>query len=432
MTKISRRDWMRGLLGAAILEGFEEGEAMGWPDPEETGLEHVVVVMMENRSFDHMLGWLPNARGMQQGLTYVDRDGAEHSTHHLAGDTKGCVHPDPSHSYQGGREQLNGGSMDGFLRSGRNDAFAIGYYRENDRPFLGALARNYTTLDRYFCSVLGPTYPNRFFQHAAQTDRVTNTLEISKLPTIWDQLEARGVSARYYYSNVPFLALWGAKYARIAAPYRRFLADAAAGTLPAVSFVEPRFTLGGGSRSNDDNPHADIRAGDWFLARTFRALSRGPGWPRTAFIVNYDEWGGFFDHVAPPRAAAPNGADPDVVDGRALLGFRVPAVVASPWTRGNPSLPRVGRTAFDHTSVLKLIQWRWGVPPLTARDGSNDTGNLAELFRWDSPDPGVPRLPRPWPPRPRACAPKAFADELDDTWTPLIESGVTDGWPIYE
>jgi phospholipase C len=423
---------MRGILGGAILGGLEDAETAATPDPGETGLEHVVVVMMENRSFDHMLGWLPNARGMQKGLTYVDRDGAEHSTHHLGDDWKGCAHPDPSHSYQGGREQLNGGSMDGFLRSGRNDVFAIGYYVESDRPFLGALARHYTTLDRYFCSILGATYPNRFFQHAAQTDRTTNTLEISKLPTIWDQLAAKGVSARYYYSNVPFLALWGAKYASIAAPYWRFHEDAASGTLPAVSFVDPRFTLGNSARANDDHPHADIRAGDWFLARTFRALSRGPAWPRTAFIVNYDEWGGFFDHVEPPRAAAPNAVDPDVVDGKALLGFRVPAVVASPWTRGRPWMPRVARNTFDHTSVLKLIQWRWGLPPLTARDGSADVSNLADLFRWDRPDPRVPRLPRPWPPRPRVCAPKAFEGELDETWTPLVRSGVTDGWPIYE
>ncbi len=432
MTKITRRDWMRGLLGAAILDGFGDTRAEATPDPEDTGLDHVVVVMMENRSFDHMLGWLPNARGTQQGLTYVDRDGAEHSTHPLGDDTKGCGHPDPNHSYEGGREQLNGGSMDGFLRSGRNDAFAIGYYLESDRPFLGALARNYTTLDGYFCSVLGPTFPNRLFQHAAQTDRLTNTLDVSVLPTIWDQLEAKGVSARYYYSNVPFLALWGARHARIAAPYRRFLEDAAAGTLPSVSFVEPRFTLGNGRGSNDDHPFADIRAGDWFLSRTFRALSQGPGWPGTVFIVNYDEWGGFFDHVAPPRAAAPNDVDPDVVEGKALLGFRVPAVVASPWTRGNPSTPRVVRTTFDHTSVLKLIQWRWDLPPLTSRDGSNDVSNLAGLFRWDRPDPRVPRLPRPWPPRPLVCAPKAFEDDFDDTWTSLIESGVADGWPIFD
>lgn len=417
--KISRRDLVRGLLGAAFLG-----------DPAETGLEHVVVVMMENRSFDHQLGWHPFARGRQAGLSFVDRDGVEYSTHHLNGDTKGCAYRDPDHSYEGGREQWNGGSMDGFLRSGGNDVFSIGYYLERDRPFLSALARNYTTLDGYFCSILGPTYPNRIFQHAAETDRLSNSLEFSKLFTIWDALSARGVSARYYYSNVPFLALWGSKYLKIAAPYRRFLKDAAAGTLPAVSFVDPRFTIGNGARANDDHPHADIRAGDAFLARTFRALSEGPGWPGTALIVSYDEWGGFFDHVPPPRAAAPNGVDPDVLDGKTLLGFRVPAVVASPWTRGNPSWPRVGRTRFDHTSVLKLIEWRWDLPPLTARDGSVDVSNLAAAFRWDGPDSGVPRLPRVRPPRPSTCGPGVMSSE-EDPWTPLAELGASEGWPIY-
>src|ERR1700730_13387644 len=118
-------------------------------------IQHVVLVMMENRSFDHFLGWLPNADGRQGGLTYLDGAGTAHETHPLAPDFTGCSHPDPDHSYAGGRAQYHRGAMDGFLRSGANDDYAIGFYVEVDRPFYSALARNFTTLDRSFCSILG-------------------------------------------------------------------------------------------------------------------------------------------------------------------------------------------------------------------------------------------------------------------------------------
>jgi phospholipase C len=130
-------------------------------------------------------------------------------------------------------------------------------------------------------------------------------------------------------------AFWGTKYISITRPYSQFLADAARGTLPRVSMVDPRFLEESTGTTNSDHPHGDVRAGDAFLARTFRAVASGPQWRKgTIFIVTYDEWGGFFDHVPPPRAAAPNGVDPDVVNGKALLGFRVPTVIASPFTKG--------------------------------------------------------------------------------------------------
>src|SRR6185503_15273014 len=195
------------------------------------------------------------------------------------------------------------------------------------------------------------------------------------------------------------------------------------------------FTLATSASSNDDHPHADIRAGDAFLASVFEALSGGPGWPGTVLVINYDEWGGFFDHVAPPRVVAPNATDADLVDGQALLGFRVPVVVASPFTRGDASFPRVSHTRFDHTSVLKLIEWRHGLAPLGARDASDEIGNLADVLRLDDPRADVPLLPRPAPPRPRLlCGEGASArheQDTDDTWAPLVESGRVEGWPLY-
>src|SRR5262249_10817083 len=150
-----------------------------------------------------------------------------------------------------------------------------------------------------------------------------------------------GVSGRYYYSNLPFVAIWNLRYLSISHSYSQFLADAAAGRLPAVSFVDPRFTLDPGSDGNDDHPNSDIRAGDGFLAQTFQAVANSSLWSSTVMIVTYDEWGGFFDHVAPPRAVAASKIDTDVVDGQTLLGFRVPTVIASPFSRGDADNPRV-------------------------------------------------------------------------------------------
>jgi phospholipase C len=410
--KVNRRELLKNaaLVSGAALVGasWRSGRKLfaqdvvlnlpSLPSPQSCGIEHIVVATMENRSFDHFLGWLPNADGKQAGLTYADGTGASHPTHSLSGDYTGCPHPDPDHSYDGARVEYDQGAMDGFLRAGSNDVYSIGYYGEQDIPFYAALARNYTSCDRYFASILGPTFPNRLFLHAAQTDRLKNSTNTTSLPAIWDRLAAAGVSANYFYSNVPFTALWGTKYLGISRLYAEFLAAAATGTLPAVSFVDPRYTVLDDGTGNDDHPHADIREGDLFLYQTFQAVARGPKWANTVFIVNFDEWGGFFEHVAPPRATAPNLVDPDLVKGKALLGCRVPTVVASPFSRGNPFDPRVSAPVFDHTSVLKLIEWRWGLAPLTARDASSDVTNLAYALNFKEPDASVPYLPQPQAP----------------------------------
>jgi phospholipase C len=402
--KLNRRELLKASLvlsGTALLDrnyllhgyGAVPFAPFDLPDPQSSGIEHVVVVTMENRSFDHFFGWLPNANGKQSGLTFLDPSGVGHSTYPLSGDYTGCPHPDPDHSYSGGRIEYDGGTMDGFLLDSSNDVFSIGYYGEQDIPFLASLARSYTTCDNYFVSILGPTLPNRLFLHAAQTDRLDDSVTFSSLPTIWDSLAAAGVSANYYYSNIPFLALWGAKYLGITKSYDDFLSAAKNGTLPAVSYVDPSFTTIDDGLGNDDHPHADIRRGDRFLHGTYEAVANGPAWPSTVFIVTFDEWGGFFDHVPPPRATAANSVDPDVVNGKTLLGFRVGTVIASPFTRGMENSPFVNHTVFDHTSILKLIEWVWGLTALTPRDASNDVGNLASALNFAQPVVSLPTLP---------------------------------------
>ena len=435
---INRRTFMRSIAGASAAaalagtKGLQGEAAAALPSPSASQIDHIVVVMMENRSFDHLLGWLPGGNGKQAGLTYLDSNGEAHSTSRLT-TFVGCAHPDPDHSYAGGRSEYDDGKIDGWLRTTTNDVFCIGYYEEADLPFFSAMARNFTTLDNYYPSILSSTFPNRVFQHAAQTDRLSNTLDISTLPTIWDNLAAAGVSHKYYFSNVPFLALWGAKYVGIAALFADFLADAAAGTLPAVSFLDPKFTILDDGEGNDDHPHADLRAGEAFMGQVYRAITSGPGWKNTVLIFNRDEWGGFFDTVTPPRVIAANDVDTDLVNGKALLGFRVPTIVVSPFTQGNPATPRINSELYDHTSVLKLIEWRYNLPPLTNRDASNEVGNLASALNFTAPDYTVPSLPVITAPVPTPCGLLEELNQVDNEsydFNELKNSPLTARWTI--
>jgi phospholipase C len=389
--------------------------------PAASGIEHVVVAMMENRSFDHLLGWVDGADGRQAGLKYRDRNGQLQKTYSLAPDFQGCGHADPDHSYQGGRVEFDGGACDGWLRAGANDAFSIGYYRQRDLSFFGQAAPHWTVLDRYFAPIMAETYPNRIYQHAAQTDRLTNTTALSVLPTIWDRLADAGVEGRYYFSDVPFLALWGDKYLPISRPFVAFLADAAAGTLPAVSFVDPRFVDEESGTSGDDHPHSDVRNGEAFLNAVYAAVTESPAWAHTVLVINFDEWGGFFDHVPPPTTAIPPAdAAAGATDG--LLGFRTAAMVVAPW-----AACAVSHLQFDHTSVLRMIEWRWGLQPLTVRDAS--ANNLAAALNFSAPRNHVPQFAVPPGPFGGACGVAAPTTDPVDLGALAAVARAT-GWPL--
>jgi phospholipase C len=348
------------------------------PDPGGSGIDHIVVVTMENRSFDHIMGWLPGADGAQAGLSYPDTAGVLHPTYHLA-TYQGCGHPDPDHSYTGARTEYDNGACDGWLQV--NDAFSIGYYLQSDLPFLGNAGPAFTVCDNYYAATLGPTFPNRLYTHAAQTDRTDDSLGFTSLPTIWDKLAAAGVSNAYYYNDLPFLSLWGLRYLGISHGFSDFLAAAATGTLPAVSYVDPPLFLEAvDGLSSDDHPHGDIRNGEAFMNSVYQAVSTGPAWDRTVLVITFDEWGGFFDHVAPTAAPDTNPA----LTG--LRGFRVPALVLSPLAaRGT-----VAHGLYDHTSILKMIEWRHGLPALTPRDAA--ANNLAEVLDFSTaPDTSAPQ-----------------------------------------
>jgi phospholipase C len=401
-----------GLLGSRRSTA---NAATALPAPAASGIDHIVVVMMENRSFDHFLGWLPGADGKQAGLTYVDRYAIPHTTFHQSAYAS-CGFNDPDHSYEGGRIEYNKGRCDGWLKAGQNDELAISYYAKPDLAFLGQAAPAWTACDRYFSAVMAETYPNRFYQHAAQTDRLHNSTTISTLPTIWDSLAAAGLTGRYYFSDVPFTALWGTKHLDISRPFAEFLLDAAAGQLPQVSFIDPRFEDEASGTSSDDHPHADIRAGEAFLNQVYEAVTSSPNWANTLLVINFDEWGGFFDHVAPSTA-------PDVSSQTALRGFRVPALVISPRARRG----YVDHTVYDHTSVLRAIEWRWNLPALTPRDAA--AANIAQALDFTSgPRTDVPHFTVPQ--FVAAVCPGNLLPIPDDEWSDLKELAITIGWSL--
>jgi phospholipase C len=385
------------LLGpdTLIAEASRQQRRVPLPSAHDLPIDTFVVLMMENRSFDHFVGWLPGADGKQAGLSYVDDDGKTYQTHPLAPDYQGCSFNDPDHSWEGGRAQLDAGKCDGFLK-GDNDVYAIGYYEEKDVPFLAAAAKSFTTFDRFFCSLLGPTYPNREYMHAAQSYAQTE----NKFPpqagypdgfpdtTIFAALAAKGISNRYFYVDEPFSALWGApglgRSARVDEYYQR----CASGTLPALSFVDPSFANEGGGTSGDQHPHGDIRTGDAYMSDVVHAFMESPQWKRGALFIVYDEWGGFFDHVVPPRVPDDR-ADPDINKDYGQMGFRIPAVVVSPYARRG----YVEHSQWGFESILKMIRYRFGIAPLAKRDAY--ARNIARAFDWSKPQLEPPSLPDP-------------------------------------
>jgi phospholipase C len=378
-----------------LAEAARRQRRVPLPKPRNLPIDTFVVLMMENRSFDHYLGWLPGADARNAGLSYMDRLGNTRGTARLAPDFQGCAHPDPDHSWDGGREQLNGGLMDGFLRAGDNDEFAIGYYAEEDLPFIGHVAKAFTTYDRFFCSLLASTFPNREYMHAAESygnkENDIPSPESQGFPdnTIFAACARHGVSSRYFFNDAPVSALWGRPGLERSGRVEEYYQRCRDGTLPNVSFVDPAFGNEGGGTSGDEHPHGDIRTGQAFTADVVHAFMESPQWNRGALFIVYDEWGGFFDHVRPPRV-------PDIRSSRdqnedyGQMGFRIPAIAVSPYVRRG----HVAHSTFGFESILKFIEYRFGIPPLTRRDAYAQ--NIGRSFDFAS----KPRLTPPGLPDP--------------------------------
>jgi phospholipase C len=369
------------------------------PSPRNLPIDTFVILMMENRSFDHYFGWHRKADGRYKGLSYLDGSGQRVSTHHLSPDFQGCGHLDPDHSWDGGRAQYNGGKLDGFAKGNADgtgsDEFAVGYYLKQDLGFIPHVADAYTLYDRWFTSVMASTYPNRHYQLGATSGgQTSNDIPATTLGNQWeticDRARSRGVEIAYYVSDLPVPALYGARGLSWIRPVAQFYADAAAGRLPPICFVDPPFKDGGGGdgTSADEHPHGDIRLGQAFMSDIAHAFIESPQYRRGAMFINYDEWGGFFDHVRPRRVPDDRNSR-DLNEDFGLTGFRVPAVAISPFTRG----ARVSHATTTHESILKLISYRYGLGHLNKRH--RYASNIGRTFRFHKPDYERPQLPDP-------------------------------------
>jgi phospholipase C len=355
-------------------------------------VEHIVVLMMENHSYDNRLGMLfrPGADGFRigrNGLPTAANPYPNGQVQHAFRMPTTCqLSARPSQEWTASHNAYDNGRMDGFVSTPIDPltteivgGVAMGYWQAEDQPFYYSLYRHFPIADRYFCSVLGQTFPNRRYLLAAtsigQIDDTTPALtDYPANGTIFDELDKHGITWKNYTSSaVPTsssLALFPQLYLKNATTKivldTEFFTDAAAGTLPNYCLVEPDY-----GHQSEENPQ-NIAVGEEFAASVVNAVINGPAWDRTALLLTYDEHGGYYDHVPPPAAIPPDSIGPDLVpgengfDGFARYGFRVPFALVSPWARKD----FVSHDVYDHTSILKLVETKWNLPALTYRDAN--------------------------------------------------------------
>jgi phospholipase C len=384
-------------------------------------IEHVVVLMMENHSYDNFFGMLGRGRGQRSrgdGFT-LGADGNPDATNpYPDGRLQRAFHMpttcqlagQPSQEWQDSHVQYDNGRNDGFVVS-RSGPVAMGYWTGQDLPFTYDLAATFPIGDRWFCSVLGQTDPNRRYLIAATSLGMTDDIGPSPgggIPdillaapangTIFDRLTQAGISWADYYTSFPTgatMELYPTNDAAFAAahakPIDEFFSDAQAGTLPSFSLLDPDY-----SSQSQENPQ-NIVVGEAFLARVVNAVGRSPRWRNTLLIVTYDEHGGYYDHVPPPAALAPDAVPPVVqpgestYDGFHRYGFRVPSVVIGPYAKRG----YVSHVLYDHTSILAFLERKWNLKALTYRDANaNDITDFLDLNAMAKRNPTFPELPQ--------------------------------------
>jgi phospholipase C len=474
---VNRREFLGAGVGAgALMFSPWKTLAQAIAAPTACGplanVEHVVFLINENRSFDSYFGTYKGVRGFADGTNrkafsqaFPGSAGVPYGGHLLPfrfdTNTQGeCVN-DIDHSWGVQHQAWHGGAMDEFLSAHltsnglRDGPNTMGYYTRSDLPFFHALADAFTICDGYHCSVIGPTDPNRLYSMSGTIDPAgvsggpilsTSSTRVERLGTLtWttmpEQLNTRSVTWKVYGGP-------DANYGDNVLPYFRnyqvdaalaanaltptfpgtFEADCAAGTLPQVSWILAPLI-------QSEHPPAPVTYGEAAAAQVLDALVSNPAvWAKTALFITYDENGGFFDHLPPPVAPAgtagewltvdPLPSDAAGVAGPIGLGFRVPLLVVSPYSRGG----FVCSNTFDHTSLLRFLETRFGteVPNLSTWRRSV-TGDLTAAFDFVAPDTSVPSLPSPSLADPRVLAsdcPTNAPDTGDESFPTVV------GYPL--
>jgi phospholipase C len=490
--KATRRELLRAGAaagGAALMSNSLIARALASsPSCGRLGdIEHVVILVQENRSFDHYFGAYRGVTGFADpkvlplkdgsGLSIFAQPGYPGGTKgnhlypfHLDSYANGECTNDIDHGWGPQHTYWNWGKLDSFVSGhlavdgAANGPLAMGYYTRNDLSFYYALADAFTICDHYHCSVIGPTDPNRLYTISATLDPAgaaggpilsTSSTRVERFGTLsWttmpEQLRGRGISWKVYsdpdgnYGDnvLPYFKQYqtdATLSANALGPTfpGTFEADAAAGTLPQVSWVLAPLI-------SSEHPPAPEIFGEVVAAQVLNALVSNPVvWAKTALFITYDENGGFFDHVPPPTpplgtageylTVNPLPADATGVAGPIGLGFRVPLLVVSPFSRGG----FVCKHTFDHTSLLRFLETRFGteVPNLSAWRRSV-TGDLTTAFNFAKIDTSVPSLPQPSAADSRvllsSCATSAPLDLATDSTNSLktLEQTLVTPYPV--
>lgn len=362
------------------------------PKPEPTltpkellaGVEHIVVLMMENRSFDHFLGALKTDKGYAaaaqvEGLTGTESNPAPNGGSPVTVFKMSNFTPaDPPHGWDACHAQYNEGKNDGFVKAHAGDSQneVMGFHDRSQIPLYYWFADNFAICDHWHASVLGPTWPNRFYLHATTSkSKKDNTPFFTGAPeTIWEALAQKGITAKNYAAGATtwYVGGFAGKVLQGKNPSAKmddFFDAAKQGKLPQFSIVDPDFT------ASDDHPDHNILRGQAFVASVYKALAESPLWPKTLLVVTYDEHGGFFDHVAPPPAV-----DDDAQFDR--LGFRVPAFVIGAMVKKG----YVCKTTLEHSSVAATLKTRWDIKSLSKRmDASKDISDCIDPKKLKAP-----------------------------------------------